>query len=170
MKMSEFSKTQQSKKCFLSLRQNLQLSRYRAECAKIALLIFRRQPGRQVELQKGLDRFWLSGIPSSPPRSVSSSCIYCLCKHFSATPTHFYPKEAHSAPSIIMSGLCLSKAVCRSTVCGWWRWGFIVNDKGMWCFSAMHTLVSCVKDIAVGCNGTSAWPCVIIVVISRSFL
>lgn len=79
-----------------------------------SLLIFKRQPGCQVELQKGLDRLWLSGNPSSTPPS-SSSYIYCLCKHLSASPTHLYPTGAHSAINKNI-GLSVSE-VCVGLLC-----------------------------------------------------
>lgn len=85
-------------------------------------LIHMRQPGCQVELEKGLDRFWLSGIPPPPSTSTSShpplpsplpkssSCIYW----FSPMLRHIFIPWMSTPP--VNSNVCLSvsKPVCRS--------------------------------------------------------
>lgn len=50
---------------------------------KVGFLIFRKETGRHGELQKGLDRPWLSGNPSSPPAPafMAVGSIFLLLRH-----------------------------------------------------------------------------------------
>lgn len=56
-------------------------------------LIFRKEPGRHGEVQKGLDRFWLGGAPSSP----AALAFIAFVSIFVAAPTHFYLLDSPAA-------------------------------------------------------------------------
>lgn len=74
-------------------------------------LIFRKEPGRHGEVRKGLDRFWLSGIPSSP----AALAFIAFVSIFVAAPTHFYlldspaallvPSRAALSPNSTLKGM-----------------------------------------------------------------
>lgn len=59
-------------------------------------LMFGKEPGRHGEVQKGLDRFGLSGIPSSP----SALAFIAFVSIFVAAPTHFYLLDSPTALSV----------------------------------------------------------------------
>lgn len=67
----------------------------------------RKEPGRHGEVQKGLDRFWLSGIPSSPAALAFSAFVSI----FVAARTHFYLLDSPAAllvPTPVRSFIQLS--------------------------------------------------------------
>lgn len=58
-------------------------------------LILRKEPGRHGEEQKGLDRFWLSGIPSSP---AALAFIAFVSIFLAAAPPHFDLLDSPGGP------------------------------------------------------------------------
>lgn len=102
-------------------------------CKSPPPLIFKKQPGCQMELQKGLDGFWLSGTSPPPLHPAAAPTFIAFVSVFFPLLRHILSHEYPDGSSIIISPslyrrLCVCLSACTGTCVTkmiiyalWWR-------------------------------------------------